>query len=421
MRNDAEASCSDDGDGGQAAPLVIRIGERSPHLVLDVFETKGYVEYDEDKDDGIWHVYWKASRFKPSEYAEASAVQRVNHFPKTTGITKKDALLRNLRRMRAIHGAIFNFFPESYLLPTEYTTLVRRVESIKGEKPIWIVKPTDSSQGRKIFIIRDVAEISYGRFSEMMAADPFGDTPARDPDADPKLDDRGRAISMELDMKATLSMLKSRLHKTITPCVKFTELHIVQRYIERPLCFHGYKLDLRIYVLVLSAAPLQMYWYRDCLVRFATQKYDLGDLDNSYAHLTNTSINKNSNSYATVKEGIRAGCKWCAPAASWLSLRAVHVNRSCEPRAASWPSPRASSEASLRRPAGCNGVLGSGSGPGPAGCNRVLGSGSGPGPAGCNGVLGGVEKGRECTRTALARALALRRSLVHAHAHAHST
>ena len=34
-------------------------------------------------------------------------------------------------------------------------------------------------------------------------------------------------------------------------------------------------------------------------VRFATQKYDLADLDNTYAHLTNTSINKHSTSYST--------------------------------------------------------------------------------------------------------------------------
>ena len=77
-----------------------------------------------------------------------------------------------------------------------------------------------------------------------------------------------------------------------------------------PCSLCRYKLDLRIYVLLISAQPLRLYWFRDCLVRFATQKYDLSDLDNTYSHLTNTSINKNSNSYATIKEGIKAGCKW---------------------------------------------------------------------------------------------------------------
>ena len=95
---------------------------------------------------------WKGGRFKPSEYAAANSLQRVNHFPKTTGITKKDCLLRNLRRMRATHGSIFAFFPESYILPTEYMTLVRNCELRPHEKPIWILKPTDSSQARLVHL-----------------------------------------------------------------------------------------------------------------------------------------------------------------------------------------------------------------------------------------------------------------------------
>ena len=193
------------------------------------------------------------------------------------------------------------------------------------QKPIWILKPTDSSQGRKIFIIRDLSEISYGHFSESMAAAIAGDGPPRndDPDRDPKLDEKGRAISTELDMTTTLRMLKSRLHKTVTPCVKFTEMHIAQKYLERPLCFCGYKLDLRIYVLLLSAQPLKIYWFRDCLVRFATHKYDLNDLDNQYAHLTNTSINKFSQSYSTNKEEYAADAngRYCNSTASTPIIR----------------------------------------------------------------------------------------------------
>ncbi|KAL1514531.1 hypothetical protein AB1Y20_003628 [Prymnesium parvum] len=298
----------DDGGGRVAEPLILRTSERVPPLVVDVFEAKGFREQEEDTEN--WHVHWKAGRFKPSEYAAANAAQRVNHFPKTTGITKKDTLLRNLRRMRGVHGQIFNFFPESYILPTEYMTLVRTCEQRPEEKPVWILKPTDSSQGRKIFLIRDLSEISYGHFSDAMRAELLDEPREADERRDPRLDEKGRAIATDLDMATTLRMLKSRLHKTVTPCVKFTEMHIVQRYLERPLCFHGYKLDLRIYVLLLSAVPLRVYTYRDCLVRFATQKYDLNDLGNTYSHLTNTSINKNSASYNTVKDGIRGGCKW---------------------------------------------------------------------------------------------------------------
>ena len=37
----------------------------------------------------------------------------------------------NLRRMRGIHGPVFNFFPESYILPSEYMTLVRASEACR--------------------------------------------------------------------------------------------------------------------------------------------------------------------------------------------------------------------------------------------------------------------------------------------------
>ena len=282
----------------------------------DVFEEKGFREHEEGVDgEHHWHLHWKAGRFKPSEYEVASKLQRVNHFPKTTGITKKDCLLRNMRRMRGIHGPIYDFFPEAYLLPTEYMTMVRVCKELagRGVKPIWILKPTDASQGRKIFLIRDLAEISYGHFSSSIAAaaaDLRGEG-GGDDDADGGGgEERERAIATEIDMATTLRMLRSRLKKEVTPCVKFTELHLAQRYVAKPLTFHGYKLDLRIYVLLLSARPLRVYWYTDCLLRFATQKYDLDDLENAYSHLTNSSINKNSTSYGVDKEGIRAGCKW---------------------------------------------------------------------------------------------------------------
>ena len=164
------ASSSEDAD---APLLILKLSERAPPLVRDVFEEKGFREHEEGVDgEHHWHLHWKAGRFKPSEYEVASKLQRVNHFPKTTGITKKDCLLRNMRRMRGIHGPIYDFFPEAYLLPTEYMTMVRVCKELagRGVKPIWILKPTDASQGRKIFLIRDLAEISYGHFSSSIAA-----------------------------------------------------------------------------------------------------------------------------------------------------------------------------------------------------------------------------------------------------------
>ena len=139
-------------DGDEADDRPILRTQNAPVLVRDVFEAKGFQVIDDFEDEEeaaalkAWHVMWKGGRFKPSEYEAANCLQRLNHYPKTMGITKKDCLLRNLRRMKATHGPIFAFFPDSYILPSEYMTLVRVCEQHArqraGAKPIWILKPT---------------------------------------------------------------------------------------------------------------------------------------------------------------------------------------------------------------------------------------------------------------------------------------
>jgi len=114
----------------------------------------------------------------------------------------------------------------------------------------WICKPADLSRGRGIFIIRELSELQYDSSS------------------------------------------------------------VVQQYISRPYLIGGYKFDMRIYVVVVSYHPLCIYLYNDGLVRFTSEKYDLGSLGNQYSHLTNTSINKYSPSYTTDKVGIGSGSKW---------------------------------------------------------------------------------------------------------------
>lgn len=69
----------------------------------------------------------------------------------------------------------------------------------------------------------------------------------------------------------------------------------------------GYKYDLRLYVLVPSFHPLTIYVYREGLTRFSTDKYSLNNLDNHFAHLTNSSINKLGPNYSETKEKIGLG------------------------------------------------------------------------------------------------------------------
>jgi len=67
---------------------------------------------------------------------------------------------------------------------------------------------------------------------------------------------------------------------------------VVQKYIENPMIVFKRKFDIRIWVVVASWNPLQIYWYRKPYVRFSAHDYDPNDFDNLYSHLTNASISK---------------------------------------------------------------------------------------------------------------------------------
>lgn len=236
--------------------LVFRVCEHTPDVVRQVLLERGWTEYDEtdSESEGEWNLWWRTQRFKKSEHVDVAFWQRLNHFPRTDAITRKDCLVRNVRRMRCVHGnSLFDFHPLSYILPNEYTKFVSDYarESQKSKNTAyWICKPTDLSRGRGIFVFKDLKDLNY-------------DCPV-----------------------------------------------IVQKYISSPFLISGYKFDLRIYVCVPSFQPLTIYIYQEGIVRFSTDKFDLRQLGNVYSHLTNTSINKYGPAYTADKERVGTGCKW---------------------------------------------------------------------------------------------------------------
>ena len=90
---------------------------------------------------------------------------------------------------------------------------------------------------------------------------------------------------------------------------------MISRYIDNPLVLHGYKFDLRIYVVVTCFDPLRIYIYREGLVRFASEKYsnvDIGSEEAKFTHLTNYSINKKNDNFVQNEDATEgdAGFKW---------------------------------------------------------------------------------------------------------------
>jgi hypothetical protein len=49
--------------------------------------------------------------------------QKVNHFPKTFEITRKDALYRNISKMQSKFSRQYDFVPKTYILPKDMVYL----------------------------------------------------------------------------------------------------------------------------------------------------------------------------------------------------------------------------------------------------------------------------------------------------------
>ncbi|RNA41182.1 tubulin polyglutamylase TTLL5-like isoform X1 [Brachionus plicatilis] len=208
-------------------------GERK--LVKSLLEGHGFREVHPNSSE--FNIIWSGNNLKSYLFRGLQENQKVNHFPRSCELTRKDRLYKNIQRMQKEKGQkAFNIVPTTFVLPFEiddfYATFYK-------EKGIWIVKPACLSRGRGIYLISH-------------------------PDQIP-LDDN----------------------------------LVVSRYLSNPLLIEGFKFDLRLYVAVTSFDPLVFYLYEEGLTRFATVKYDqnVRNIRNTCMHLTNYSLNKKNDKY----------------------------------------------------------------------------------------------------------------------------
>ncbi|XP_004401616.1 PREDICTED: LOW QUALITY PROTEIN: probable tubulin polyglutamylase TTLL2 [Odobenus rosmarus divergens] len=237
-------------------PLVFRVDDSTPEVVQSVLLERGWGKFDKGEQNvEDWNLYWRTSSFRMTEHINIKPWQHLNHYPGTTKLTRKDHLAKHLKHMKKMYGTpLYEFIPLTFIMPKDDYKFVAeyfREKHVLGAKHSYrICKPAKLSHGRGIIIFSDIEDLI------------------------------------------------------------FDDTYVVQKYICNPLLVGRYKCDLRIYVCVTGFKPLTIYIYQEGLVRFATEKFDLSNLQKNYAHLTNSSINKSGVSYEKIKEVIGHGCKW---------------------------------------------------------------------------------------------------------------
>ncbi|KAM8828782.1 tubulin polyglutamylase TTLL11 isoform 2-T2 [Spinachia spinachia] len=191
-------------------------------------------------------IYWHGVSFHDNEKIVSG---QVNKFPGMIEMLRKINLSRAVRTMQELFPEEYDFYPRSWILPEEcqqFSTQIRMVkENDATMNPTFIVKPDSGSQGDGIYLIRDPSDL------KLMAGSPVKQA-------------------------------------------------VVQEYIQKPLLIDKLKFDIRLYVLLKSLEPLEIYIAKEGLTRFCTEPYQepsQKNLSHVFMHLTNYSLNVHSGNF----------------------------------------------------------------------------------------------------------------------------
>jgi tubulin polyglutamylase TTLL11 len=152
---------------------------------------------------------------------------------------RKKVLWSIISRMKRYFPEEYSFVPKEFLYPEEKTDLN---EFLKNNKDCWMIaKPSRGCGGEGIFLFKN-------KFNAPILNKEF----------------------------------------------------VIQKYLSKPLLIENKKFDLRLYVLIKSLEPLEAYFWNEGLVRFCTEDYlepTDENIEKLYMHLTNFSLNKESEKY----------------------------------------------------------------------------------------------------------------------------
>jgi len=244
-------------------PSNIRFKTSFRNCIYEALKGRGWRETEHETD---WDIVWAEKDWfvEVFDHVHLQPHQRVNHFRNFRELTRKDLMVKNLKRYRSTlekegrhsEAAEVDFFPLTYNMPGEYSLFVEEFK--RNPNTIWIMKPIGKSQGKGIFLFTKLAQVAQWKNDFRWKPD--------NPQAEP---------------------------------------YVVQRYVANPLLVGGKKFDLRIYVLVTSYSPLTAYLYRTGFARFTHHRYssDPEDIANNFIHLTNVAIQKTSENYDSVTGG----------------------------------------------------------------------------------------------------------------------
>ena len=165
---------------------------------------------------------------------DLSKYQKVYQYLSGNFFFQKNILYRQYLSLKKSFIKDFDYMPETFNYPDDKKIIeIKFSNYILNLSDLWLVKPTNKCAGEGIKLFKSLKDIKYKEF-------------------------------------------------------------LLTKYITNIDLINGKKYDLRLYILTSGLRPLRIYFYKEGLVRIASEKYslDINNIGNKFMHLTNTDLNK---------------------------------------------------------------------------------------------------------------------------------
>lgn len=281
----AEASSS--GVGDAPAPLWTYASKPGESTMYKAVEAVLRRRADWYKTNSSLHFHLLLAERWRVPYArlgrDTTLRQAVNHQRGSKHITVKGLMVKSLRAHFGRSGA-HDLIPETFLLvpgePDEAPERVGLLAAAPAEA--WICKPTTGAGGRGIEITRTpeeaIAAVDASAAEEARAASSENEQVSKD----------GCRLRVVRDKRF---VLKPRAPPA----------WLVQRYVHRPMLIDGRKFDVRAFVLVTH--DRRVLWYEDWIARVCSSPFNMSDIGDRVAHITNHCVQVRAEDYGAREEG----------------------------------------------------------------------------------------------------------------------
>ena len=104
------------------------------NCIKNAFHRAGYTRSEKN-----WTALW--SKHQTEEFTkQLNCLQKVNHFPSSWCIGRKDRLMQTITMMRRVHGSEYDFHPEGFILPQEREALLRQITAVDASSSSKLVR-----------------------------------------------------------------------------------------------------------------------------------------------------------------------------------------------------------------------------------------------------------------------------------------